>query len=64
MYGGHERFILGKKLADAHSIKTAGHLEINLHDRRKMADALSEGYVGYKLRHRAAGINILFGQEI
>ena len=64
MYGGHERFILVKKLANNQAVKTAGHLEINLHDRGRMADALSEGYVGYKLRHRAAGINILLGQEI
>ena len=63
MYGGHERFILRKKLMDIQSIKTMGHLEINVHDRAKIADMLSKGYIGYKVRHRNNGMNILFGQE-
>jgi hypothetical protein len=64
MYGGHERFILKKKLADIQSFQTVEHVEINVHDRVKMADMLSEGYVGYKMRHRSAGVYILFGREI
>ena len=64
MYGGHERLILKKELTDVQSVKTAGHMEINVHDRVKMTDMFSRGYVGYKMRHRSAGVNILFGQEI
>ena len=63
MYGGHERFILRKNLAGVQSIKTAGHVEINVHDREQMVKMLSEGYAGYKMRHRSSGVNILLARE-
>jgi len=63
MYGGYERFILRKKLVGIQSIKTEKYIEINIHDREKITAVLSEGYVGYKMKHRSIGVNILFGQE-
>ena len=63
MYGGYERFIVRKKLVGVQSIQTAKHIEISIHDKERIAAAFSEGYVGYKMRHRSIGVNILLGQE-
>jgi hypothetical protein len=64
MYGGYERFILRKKLSNIQDIKTTDHIEIDLHDGEKMKTMFSEGYVGYKMKHRLIGMHILFGQEV
>ena len=64
MYNGYERFILRKKLTNLQCYQTAEHLEINVHDRNAIMNALSRGYIGYKMKHRSTGIYILFGQEI
>jgi hypothetical protein len=46
MYGNHERFILLKKLGNYHGCRTVGHVEINLHDKKKMMEMFSLGYIG------------------
>ena len=64
MYNGYERFILRKKLTDPQSYQTAEYLEINVNDRNGIMNAISRGYIGYKMKYRSTGIHILFGQEI
>ena len=63
MYGGYERFIVRKILVGVQCIQAAKSIEINIEDRERMAALLSEGYVGYKIKHRPIGVNILLGQE-
>jgi len=64
MYNGYERFVLRKKLTNLQCYKTLEHLEINVRDKNGIMNALSRGYIGYKMKHKSTGIYILFGQEI
>ena len=64
MYENYERYILRKKLVGVQRFKTIRHLEVNEHDKEKILDMFSKGFVGYKVKHRPDGAYILFGQEI
>ena len=63
MYGDYERLILRKKLTGIQRFRTTGRFEISVHDREGMTDLFSKGYVGYKLKHKPAGMCILMGKE-
>jgi len=64
MYGNHDRFIVTKNLVDNYGFRTVKHLEIDVHNREKMIEMFSRGYIGYKMKRKSNGIFILMGQEI
>ncbi len=61
-YGGHSRFVFYKNLRRPSRIVTRGHKEILLRDYRHHPTVIAEGYVGYKVKHKADGMVMLYGK--
>ncbi|HCL80177.1 MAG TPA: hypothetical protein DIC53_09455 [Synergistaceae bacterium] len=61
-YGGHARFVLYKNLRYPTCVETKGHKEVLLRNYAYHPTVLDDGYVGYKVKHKAHGMAMLYGR--
>ena len=63
-YGGHPRFVLYKNLRKPMAVQTRGHKVILLKSYDYHPKVFADGFVGYKVKHKANGMALLYGKPL
>ena len=61
-YGGHSRFVFYKNMRKPTAILTRAHKEILLRNHDYHPKVLADGYMGYRVRHKARGTVMYYGR--